>query len=47
MRLLTIFLSGGMASVSVKEGEEKSRKFFAGLCVEFGDEEVLEVWETV
>lgn len=27
-----------------KEGEEKSRKFFAGLCAKFGDEEVLEAW---
>lgn len=25
-------------------GEEKSRKFFAGLCAKFGDEEVLEAW---
>lgn len=29
-----------------KEGEEKSRKFFAGLCAKFGDEEVFEAWET-
>lgn len=29
-----------------KEGEQKSRKFFAGLCAKFGDEEVLEAWET-
>lgn len=29
-----------------KEGEEKSRKFFAGLCAKFGDEEVSEAWET-
>lgn len=29
-----------------KEGEEKSREFFAGLCAKFGDEEVLEAWET-
>lgn len=28
------------------EGERKSRKFFAGLCAKFGDEEVLEAWET-
>lgn len=27
-----------------KEGEEKSRKFFSGLCMKFGDEEVLEAW---
>lgn len=29
-----------------KEGEEKSRKFLAGLCTKFGDEEVLEAWKT-
>lgn len=29
-----------------EEGEEKSRKFFAGLCAKFGDEEVLEAWAT-
>lgn len=29
-----------------KEGEEKSRKFFADLCSKFGDEEVLEAWKT-
>lgn len=28
-----------------KRSEEKSRKFFAGLCAKFGDEEVLEAWE--
>lgn len=28
-----------------KESEEKSRKFFAGLCTKFGDEEVFEAWE--
>lgn len=28
-----------------KEDEEKSRKFFAGLCAKFGDEEVLEAWD--
>lgn len=28
-----------------KEGEQKSRKFFAGLCAKFGDEEVLEAWD--
>lgn len=26
-------------------GEQKSRKFFAGLCAKFGDEEVLEAWD--
>lgn len=29
-----------------EEGEQKSRKFFAGLCTKFGDEEVLEAWKT-
>lgn len=29
-----------------KEGEEKSRKFLAGLCAKFGDKEVLEAWKT-
>lgn len=28
-----------------EEGEQKSRKFFAGLCAKFGDEEVLEAWD--
>lgn len=28
-----------------KGSEGKSRKFFAGLCAKFGDEEVLEAWE--
>lgn len=28
------------------ESEEKARKFFAGLRMEFGDEEVLEAWDT-
>lgn len=28
-----------------EEGGEKSRKFFAGLCMRFGDEEVLEAWK--
>lgn len=28
-----------------KEGESKSRRFFSGLCVKFGDEEVLEAWK--
>lgn len=28
-----------------KEGEEKSRKFIAGLCAKFGDEEVFEAWD--
>lgn len=27
-----------------EESAEKSRKFFAGLCAKFGDEEVLEAW---
>lgn len=25
-------------------GEQKSKKFFAGLCAKFGEEEVLEAW---
>lgn len=29
-----------------EEGEQKSKKFFAGLCAKFGDEEVLEAWKT-
>lgn len=29
-----------------KESEEKARKFFAGLCLKFGEEEVLEAWKT-
>ena len=29
-----------------EEGDEKSRKFFAGLCMKFGDDEVLEAWKT-
>nr|DAT45575.1 MAG TPA: hypothetical protein [Caudoviricetes sp.] len=29
-----------------EEGEQKSRKFFSGLCMKFGDEEVLEAWDT-
>lgn len=28
-----------------KEGESKSRRFFSGLCMKFGDEEVLEAWK--
>lgn len=28
-----------------EEGEEKSRKFFAGLCMKFGEGEVLEAWD--
>lgn len=28
-----------------EESEVKVRKFFAGLCVKFGDEEVLEAWD--
>lgn len=27
-----------------EEGEQRSRKFFSGLCAKFGDEEVLEAW---
>lgn len=27
------------------EGEQESRKFFSGLCLKFGDEEVLEAWD--
>lgn len=29
-----------------EEGEQKSLKFLAGLCSRFGDEEVLEAWDT-
>lgn len=29
-----------------EESEEKARKFFSGLCLKFGDEEVLEAWKT-
>lgn len=28
-----------------EEGGQKSRKFFSGLCLKFGDEEVLEAWD--
>lgn len=28
-----------------EKGEQKSRKFVAGLCAKFGDEEVLEAWK--
>lgn len=28
-----------------KENETKSRRFFSGLCMRFGDEEVLEAWK--
>lgn len=28
-----------------EEGEQKSRKFFTGLCLKFGEEEVLEAWD--
>lgn len=28
------------------EGKQKSRKFFAGLCAKFSDDEVLEAWKT-
>lgn len=27
-----------------ESGEERARKFFSGLCMKFGDEEVLEAW---
>lgn len=29
-----------------EESEEKARKFFSGLCMKFGDDEVLEAWGT-
>lgn len=29
-----------------ESGEERARKFFSGLCTKFGDEEVLEAWNT-
>jgi hypothetical protein len=29
-----------------EESEDKSREFLAGLCSKFGDEEVLEAWDT-
>lgn len=29
-----------------ESGEERARKFFSGLCAKFGDEEVLEAWNT-
>lgn len=29
-----------------EESEEKARKFFSGLCLKFGDDEVLEAWDT-
>lgn len=29
-----------------EEAEEKARRFFDGLCMRFGDEEVLEAWNT-
>lgn len=28
-----------------KESESKSHRFIAGLCMRFGDEEVLEAWK--
>lgn len=28
-----------------EESEAKARKFFSGLCLKFGDEEVLEAWD--
>lgn len=37
-------LAGGYGVHSREESEDKSRKFFAGLCAKFGDEEVLEAW---
>lgn len=27
-----------------ESGEERAHKFFSGLCMKFGDEEVLEAW---
>ena len=27
-------------------GEERAHKFFSGLCAKYGDEEVLEAWDT-
>lgn len=27
-----------------EENEDKAREFFTGLCMKFGDEEVLEAW---
>lgn len=27
-------------------GEKRAHKFFAGLCAKYGDEEVLEAWNT-
>lgn len=29
-----------------EESEYKARKFLTGLCMKFGDEEVLEAWNT-
>lgn len=29
-----------------EESGDKSREFFSGLCMKFGDEEVLEAWKT-
>lgn len=29
-----------------ESSEERARKFFAGLCSKFGEEEVLEAWDT-
>lgn len=28
-----------------KKSESESRRFFSGLCMRFGDEEVLEAWK--
>lgn len=29
-----------------ESGGERAREFFAGLCSKYGDEEVLEAWDT-
>lgn len=29
-----------------EKGERESRKFFSGLCLKFGDKEVIEAWDT-
>lgn len=29
-----------------ESGEERAHKFFSGLCAKYGDEEVLEAWNT-
>lgn len=28
------------------KGEDRARKFFNGLCMKFGEDEVLEAWDT-